>query len=188
MQASIFNEELLKSNNCITNKTIESYKSVEEIDKKIEELKKRLKEVKGTQTEVYTRIVGYHRDVKNWNNGKKEEYKDRVTFNIDLKTIKERLYHNTTGFNEENNRVSNEEIAFYKVFHSQLCRNCPPVLDFLKTLNIPGEEIDVMSDSGLAQAKKYNIMSTPSVILFDKNDKVISIVNSIENLKKIFKK
>lgn len=189
MQASIFNEDLLENSKPITNKTSESYKSVEEIDKKIEELKRKLKDVKGTQTEVYTRIVGYHRDVKNWNNGKKEEYKDRITFNIDLKSIEERLNNvNISTISNTENTLNQSEVTFYKVFHSHLCRNCPPVLNFLRTLNIPGEEIDVTTDSGLILAKKYNIMTTPSVVLFDKEDKVISIVNNLENLKKFFEK
>ena len=36
----------------------------------------------GEETEVYTRIVGYYRPVKNWNRGKKSEYGDRQTFSI----------------------------------------------------------------------------------------------------------
>lgn len=36
----------------------------------------------GEETEVYTRIVGYYRPVKNWNHGKKSEYGERKTFNI----------------------------------------------------------------------------------------------------------
>lgn len=35
----------------------------------------------GEETEVYTRIVGYYRPVKNWNHGKKSEFSDRVTYN-----------------------------------------------------------------------------------------------------------
>ena len=34
----------------------------------------------GKQCEVYSRVVGYHRPVNNWNIGKKEEWKERVTF------------------------------------------------------------------------------------------------------------
>ncbi|MCF7861630.1 ribonucleoside triphosphate reductase [Candidatus Woesearchaeota archaeon] len=34
----------------------------------------------GSVTEVYSRIVGYYRPVKNWNKGKKSEFEDRVTF------------------------------------------------------------------------------------------------------------
>jgi len=34
----------------------------------------------GTETEVYTKIVGYYRNLKNWNKGKREEYKYRVPY------------------------------------------------------------------------------------------------------------
>ena len=34
------------------------------------------------RTEVYSRIVGYFRPIENWNTGKKEEYTDRVAFEI----------------------------------------------------------------------------------------------------------
>lgn len=51
-----------------------------EIAAKIEELETRLQQVKGTECEVYSRIVGYFRPVKQWNNGKQEEYTQRETF------------------------------------------------------------------------------------------------------------
>lgn len=54
--------------------------SKEEIKAKIENLQKEKAEVKGTQTEVYSRVVGYLRPVQSWNAGKKEEFKMRKTF------------------------------------------------------------------------------------------------------------
>lgn len=36
----------------------------------------------GQPTECYSRCCGYFRPVKNWNHGKKEEFKDRKTFNV----------------------------------------------------------------------------------------------------------
>lgn len=33
--------------------------------------------VKAVKTEIYSRVVGYYRPVKNWNRGKKEEFRDR---------------------------------------------------------------------------------------------------------------
>ncbi|NPA58713.1 MAG: ribonucleoside triphosphate reductase [Aquificae bacterium] len=36
----------------------------------------------GEETEVYSRIVGYFRPVRNWNNGKKEEFKDRKGYRL----------------------------------------------------------------------------------------------------------
>ena len=34
----------------------------------------------GSDTEVYSRIVGYYRPIQNWNPGKQEEFKDRIEF------------------------------------------------------------------------------------------------------------
>ncbi len=36
----------------------------------------------GQKTEVYSRITGYYRPVQNWNDGKAQEYKDRLVYNI----------------------------------------------------------------------------------------------------------
>ncbi|MBE6723849.1 MAG: ribonucleoside triphosphate reductase [Ruminococcaceae bacterium] len=36
----------------------------------------------GERTEVNSRITGYYRPVQNWNDGKAQEFKDRVTYNV----------------------------------------------------------------------------------------------------------
>jgi len=38
----------------------------------------------GAETEVYSRVCGYHRPVKNWNRGKREEFKDRKPYAVAL--------------------------------------------------------------------------------------------------------
>ena len=35
---------------------------------------------KRTRCEVWTRVMGYHRPVQNWNEGKQEEFKERKCF------------------------------------------------------------------------------------------------------------
>ena len=34
------------------------------------------------KTEVYSRVCGFFRPVQTWNRGKREEFKDRKTFNV----------------------------------------------------------------------------------------------------------
>lgn len=36
----------------------------------------------GRKTEVYSRVVGYYRDISSWNDSKQEEYSDRETFTL----------------------------------------------------------------------------------------------------------
>ena len=58
-------------------------RTVEEINAEIERTKEEIENVHGTQTEVYARIVGYYRSVRNWNKGKREEYNHRKLFEPD---------------------------------------------------------------------------------------------------------
>jgi len=37
--------------------------------------------------EVYSRVVGYYRPVNQWNRGKREEFRERVFFHFDVKTL-----------------------------------------------------------------------------------------------------
>ena len=50
----------------------------------------------GQNTEVYSRVTGYFRPVSAWNKGKKEEFKDRKTFEIKRRTI-DRYYDPQMG-------------------------------------------------------------------------------------------
>jgi ribonucleoside-triphosphate reductase len=36
----------------------------------------------GMKCEIFSRVVGYMRPVHQWNKGKKEEFKDRVEFDV----------------------------------------------------------------------------------------------------------
>lgn len=43
----------------------------------------RINYLESLHTEVYSRIVGYYRNVNNWNEGKKQEFKERIEYSID---------------------------------------------------------------------------------------------------------
>ena len=66
-------------------------RSLEEIDAEIAQVKKELEDVHGTPSEVYTRIVGYYRSVRNWNKGKREEYEKRKLFKQNDRETEEHL-------------------------------------------------------------------------------------------------
>jgi len=54
-----------------------------ETKSKIEELEKRIENMKGSVCEVYSRVVGYHSPVQNWNDGKKNEFGKRETYQVE---------------------------------------------------------------------------------------------------------
>ena len=62
-------------------------RSVAEIDSEIARAKQELEGARGAECEVYARIVGYYRSVKNWNRGKREEYGKRKMFRKDAEAV-----------------------------------------------------------------------------------------------------
>lgn len=53
-----------------------------ELEARLAALRAELGTVEGGPTEVYSRIVGYYRSVRNWNAGKREEYHARLTYGL----------------------------------------------------------------------------------------------------------
>jgi len=51
------------------------------------------------ETEVYSRVTGFYRPSKLWNKGKKEEFKDRLHYNV------KEIINND---NKENNNSNNK--------------------------------------------------------------------------------
>ena len=74
----------------------------EAIDADIAAAQLELQNVHGSTTEVYARIVGYYRSVRNWNKGKREEFSERKMF--ERENPKTHMY---AGYNV----VSDVEIA-----------------------------------------------------------------------------
>ncbi len=82
-----------------------SVKTLEEIDLEIAKKKRELESVEGSPCEVYTRIVGYYRSLKNWNPGKREEYRHRVLFD-DGVAVPETLEKPVSGLSQGAERRS----------------------------------------------------------------------------------
>jgi anaerobic ribonucleoside-triphosphate reductase len=52
------------------------------IDKEIAALKQALGECRGRECQVFSRVVGYYQPVQNWNDGKRQEFSERLTFAV----------------------------------------------------------------------------------------------------------
>src|SRR5699024_4867545 len=74
----------------------------------------------GEKAEIYSRITGYYRPVNNWNDGKAQEFKDRVTYKIDGNCSNE--VEKETSKKKENKRKQNAESAM--LFVTKTCPNC----------------------------------------------------------------
>lgn len=160
--------------------------AIDEIDREITALEQELSQVKGTDTEVYTRIVGYHRAVSNWNKGKREEYNHRVCFDVDKCLNNEKVNRQSGNIvmqdAKETSFVKYGNIDKYLFFYSQYCRNCQPVKESMGDLMMNGENIDVSSELGLNVAKQYGVTATPTVIMLDDNGNVVAKLFSKEEV------
>jgi ribonucleoside-triphosphate reductase (formate) len=121
----------------------------------------------GRETEVYSRIVGYYRSVKNWNRGKREEYGERKLFS-------------EAAAKDQSSGKAATWIGFFRT----ACPSCPPVKAAVEALSIPGESIDVDEEDGLALAADHLVMSTPTVLLLDERGREIRRLSSVKEFEK----
>ena len=139
----------------------------ERMEARLAELKSDLLSVEGTQTEVYSRIVGYYRSVRNWNAGKREEFSTR------------REYAFPSGLAGATAPLTP---ASYILFSRATCPNCPPVKDYLSTSGLPGIVVDVDTEEGLGLAKRHEVLSTPTALLLGGGGAEISRAHSRRQL------
>ena len=129
----------------------------------------------GNETEVYSRITGYYRPVKNWNDGKAQEYRERKTYDIANSV----LTH--TGPVETCEKADNTATdallpdGVY-VFASPTCPNCKIAESLLTKAGvayskiIAQENVELSDALGIRQAptlvsvKDGNIEKYPSVV------------------------
>jgi ribonucleoside-triphosphate reductase len=159
-------------------------RDIASIEAEIAELKLQLQQVKGTPTEVYTRIVGYYRSVNNWNKGKREEYNQRRHFDIGELPVEE-TSANTPDFTFRDGPVhpaNGNSPASFLYFYRKNCAPCKPVGSLLESLPLEGEKVDVDTEEGLKRARDYNVMSTPTVLFFDRQRREVTRAHDTESV------
>ena len=177
-------------------------RTLEEIEKEIAQTQAELENVSGTETEVYARIVGYYRAVRNWNHGKRDEFNHRKMFQIENAATDSYFLTQADSTCEstpaetvkhaekiaEKSDFSGAENGYYEIYTRKTCPNCPPVKDFMKTVELTGKAIDVDSEEGLQEAAAKGVFAAPTVIVYDSTGSEIARGHSVEELSAIFEK
>lgn len=126
----------------------------------------------GEPAEVYSRITGYYRPVQNWNEGKSQEYANRVEYNMDQALYKsgkidtsETITRNhpmdiTIRLDDENESGMDKKVY---LFTTKTCPNCKIAKEYLKGISY--EVIDAEENTDMAM--KYNIMQAPTLVVID---------------------
>jgi ribonucleoside-triphosphate reductase len=153
------------------------------IDRDIAETETALAESRGNQTEVYARIVGYYRSVRNWNNGKRDEFNHRNMFALNAAESTENTNGNVAvgesmqmifGGSKNNadsglakNALFLQNRLRYELYARKSCPNCQPIKTYLARSGLSGASVDVDSLEGSAQASAHHVFAAPTVILYD---------------------
>ncbi len=113
----------------------------------------------GEVTEVYSRITGYYRPVQNWNEGKAQEYKNRVLYDIEHSKL-HKVKTNIVKITKDEVTITPTESKRY-LFTTKRCPNCKVAKDYLGDVDY--QIIDAEENADLV--KKYNIMMAPTLVI-----------------------
>ena len=128
----------------------------------------------GCETEVYSRITGYYRPVKNWNDGKAKEYKMRKTYDIE---------HSCAPHSECKCEEKCDLKDGIMLFGTKTCPNCGAAKEALKKANIKYEFIDAEENADLTI--KLGVRQAPTLVIV-KDGKPETFANqTLKNISKI---
>ena len=115
----------------------------------------------GESAEVYSRITGYYRPVQNWNEGKSQEYKNRVVYDVNVSRkmpIGQMIQSVPNGMKEI--KPAEEVQDKLLLFTTKTCPNCVIAKQFLT--GIKYEVVD--AEEEIALTNEYGIMQAPTLV------------------------
>lgn len=132
----------------------------------------------GKATEVYSRITGYYRPVRNWNDGKSSEFESRKTYEPEELFSVNRNLLEEAGVDEPRvgtqtlgraNRVeapkSNSDAEKVILVTTKTCPNCQAAKNYLNQAGIEYDVILADEADGAEIAVQYNISAAPTLIV-----------------------
>lgn len=132
----------------------------------------------GKATEVYSRITGYYRPVRNWNDGKSSEFENRKTyepeelFSVNRNLLEEagvempRVGTQTLGrANRVESPASNSDAEKVILVTTRTCPNCQAAKNYLNQAGIEYDVILADEADGAEIAVQYNISAAPTLIV-----------------------
>ena len=135
----------------------------------------------GETTEVYSRITGYYRPVQNWNEGKSQEFKDRLVYDVAHSVLpeKRRRMEEVAAAAAPETAVA-EPTSRVLLFATKTCPNCKVADALLTKAGIPF--VKIIADENPDEATAYGIKQAPTLIV-EQDGETERIVN-LSNIKK----
>ena len=127
----------------------------------------------GKKAEVYSRITGYYRPVQNWNDGKAQEYKDRLVYDIEnshlthMGPVREGQKPARPVFTAESPETGADTEARILLFKTPTCPNCKAAGAILDKAGVSYTLLNAEEEPALV--RKYDIMQAPTMVLVKGN-------------------
>ncbi|MBQ7788570.1 MAG: ribonucleoside triphosphate reductase [Clostridia bacterium] len=116
----------------------------------------------GSRTEVYSRITGYYRPVQNWNDGKSQEYKDRLVYNIETSKLTRDGRPPEAKEEACACEVEANNDAIY-LFTTATCPNCKIACSFLDKAGVKYEKLLANEHADLVE--EFSIKQAPTLVV-----------------------
>ena len=128
----------------------------------------------GKETEVYSRITGYYRPVKNFNDGKSQEFKDRKVYNIANSVLKRNGVPTESPLTVSAPAEAAGEVI---LFATKTCPNCKMAATFLEKAGISYKKL--IADEEAELVAKYGVKQAPTLIVpnGDSFDRIVNVSN-----------
>ena len=121
----------------------------------------------GEETEVWSRITGYYRPVKNWNAGKTQEYKDRREYNIGTSKLTHTGPILEEVINSEPVEAAPAAVASEGprsiLFATPTCPNCRIATSYLEKAGYEYEKL--FADENAELAMSYGVKQAPTLVV-----------------------
>ena len=118
----------------------------------------------GKEAEVYSRITGYYRPVKNWNDGKTQEFRDRKVYDISRSTLR-RAGAAGSPVTVEGHVEQKPPAGELLLFATRTCPNCAQAERLLEEAGIPFRKVLAEEEPDLAV--RYGVRQAPTLVADD---------------------
>ncbi len=129
----------------------------------------------GKEAEVYSRITGYYRPVKNWNDGKSQEYKERRTYNIATSVL---THEGPRAAEEQATETTACALADgVYLFASATCPNCKIAEALLSKADIAFTKL--LAEENVALTESFGIKQAPTLVVITDGEvaKYVGVAN-----------
>lgn len=123
----------------------------------------------GNETEIYSRITGYYRPVKNWNDGKSKEFEMRQTYDTNC-------YKDDYCKNDKEEKIKDAIM----LFGTKTCPNCKMAKKFLETAKINYDYVDAEVEK--EKTLKFGVKQAPTLVVI--KDGQTEVIGNLSNIKK----